>query len=319
MMAEPLAAALHGVAKHYHGFTLGPLNLEIPAGSIVGLIGENGAGKTTLLKLLTGVNRPDAGTVELLSATPDDAAVRAKIGVVFEDAYFYESLTPAQVGASLRGIFGPAWDAGYFAALLEQFHLPPKKSIKELSRGMRMKLNLASALAHRPGLLVLDEATSGLDPAARSEILDILLDFIQDERHSVLLSSHITTDLEQIADTIAYLHHGQLLFAKNKDDLMEEYGILRCSQQDLDRLPPEWIAATCRTAAGFAAVSETSPFAPASFSAGASSGVSVPAIFSISSRFLIITFLIPNALAISRNSARLFPSSAFRSCIVYFR
>ena len=137
MMAEPLAAALHGVAKHYHGFTLGPLNLEIPAGSIVGLIGENGAGKTTLLKLLTGVNRPDAGTVELLSATPDDAAVRAKIGVVFEDAYFYESLTPAQVGASLRGIFGPAWDAGYFAALLEQFHLPPKKSIKELSRGMR--------------------------------------------------------------------------------------------------------------------------------------------------------------------------------------
>lgn len=250
MMAEPLAAALHGVAKHYHGFTLGPLNLEIPAGSIVGLIGENGAGKTTLLKLLTGVNRPDAGTVELLSATPDDAAVRAKIGVVFEDAYFYESLTPAQVGASLRGIFGPVWDAGYFAALLEQFHLPPKKSIKELSRGMRMKLNLASALAHRPELLVLDEATSGLDPAARSEILDILLDFIQDERHSVLLSSHITTDLEQIADTIAYLHHGQLLFAKNKDDLMEEYGILRCSQQDLDRLPPEWIAATCRTAAG---------------------------------------------------------------------
>ena len=223
MMAEPLAAALHGVAKHYHGFTLGPLNLEIPAGSIVGLIGENGAGKTTLLKLLTGANRPDAGTVELLSATPDDAAVRAKIGVVFEDAYFYESLTPAQVGASLRGIFGPAWDAGYFAALLEQFHLPPKKSIKELSRGMRMKLNLASAF---------------------------LLDFIQDERHSVLLSSHITTDLEQIADTIAYLHHGQLLFAKNKDDLMEEYGILRCSQQDLDRLPPEWIAATCRTAAG---------------------------------------------------------------------
>ena len=188
--------------------------------------------------------------MELLSATPDDAAVRAKIGVVFEDAYFYESLTPAQVGASLRGIFGPAWDTGYFAALLEQFHLPPKKSIKELSRGMRMKLNLASALAHRPGLLVLDEATSGLDPAARSEILDILLDFIQDERHSVLLSSHITTDLEQIADTIAYLHHGQLLFAKNKDDLMEEYGILRCSQQDLDRLPPEWIAATCRTAAG---------------------------------------------------------------------
>ena len=177
MMTEPLAAALHGVAKHYHGFTLGPLNLEIPAGSIVGLIGENGAGKTTLLKLLTGVNRPDAGTVELLSATPDDAAVRAKIGVVFEDAYFYESLTPAQVGASLRGIFGPAWDASYFAALLEQFHLPPKKSIKELSRGMRMKLNLASALAHRPGCWCWTKPPPGWipPPAARFWISCLIL------------------------------------------------------------------------------------------------------------------------------------------------
>ena len=148
------------------------------------------------------------------------------------------------------GIFGKRWDTAKFDALVRRFELDGSKKIKEYSRGMRMKLNLASALAHRPELLVLDEATSGLDPAARSEILDILLDFIQDEHHSVLLSSHITTDLEQIADTIAYLHHGQLLFAKNKDDLMEEYGILRCSQQDLDRLPPEWIAATCRTAAG---------------------------------------------------------------------
>ena len=250
MMAEPLAAALHGVAKHYHGFTLGPLNLEIPAGSIVGLIGENGAGKTTLLKLLTGVNRPDAGTVELLSATPDDAAVRAKIGVVFEDAFFYGSFTAAQVARSLAGMYGARWNADSFSAYLRRFGLDAGKKLKEYSRGRRLKLSLAAALAHDPELLVLDEATSGLDPAARSEILDILLDFIQDERHSVLLSSHITTDLEQIADTIAYLHHGQLLFAKNKDDLMEEYGILRCSQQDLDRLPPEWIAATCRTAAG---------------------------------------------------------------------
>ena len=249
-MAEPLAAALHGVAKHYHGFTLGPLNLEIPAGSIVGLIGENGAGKTTLLKLLTGVNRPDAGTVELLSATPDDAAVRAKIGVVFEDAYFYESLTPAQVGASLRGIFGPVWDAGYFAALLEQFHLPPKKSIKELSRGMRMKLNLASALAHRPELLVLDEATAGLDPVVRGELLDLFLEFIQDERHSIVMSSHITADLEQIADSIAYLHNGQLLFQENKDDLLQEYGVLHCGEDVLTSLPAGLVVFTRRGAYG---------------------------------------------------------------------
>ena len=250
MMAEPLAAALHGVAKHYHGFTLGPLNLEIPAGSIVGLIGENGAGKTTLLKLLTGVNRPDAGTVELLSATPDDAAVRAKIGVVFEDAYFYESLTPAQVGASLRGIFGPAWDAGYFAALLEQFHLPPKKSIKELSRGMRMKLNLASALAHRPGLLVLDEATAGLDPIVRDEILDLFSEFTRDETHSVLISSHILSDLEKLCDTIAFLHKGKLLLCEDKDTLREEYALWHGTAGQLEELDKNAIVSRRVTAYG---------------------------------------------------------------------
>ena len=218
---------------------LNGISLHVDDGEIVSLIGANGAGKTTLLKLLTGVNRPDAGTVELLSATPDDAAVRAKIGVVFEDAYFYESLTPAQVGASLRGIFGPAWDAGYFAALLEQFHLPPKKSIKELSRGMRMKLNLASALAHRPGLLVLDEATAGLDPVVRDEILTIFADFTRDEEHAVLISSHIVSDLEKICDYIAFLHRGRLLLCEEKDRLTEEYGILR---GDTDGIAP---AAVC--------------------------------------------------------------------------
>ena len=173
--------------------------------------------------------------------------MRAKIGVVFEDAYFYESLTPAQVGASLRGIFGPAWDTGYFAALLEQFHLPPKKSIKELSRGMRMKLNLASALAHRPGLLVLDEATAGLDPVVRGELLDLFLEFIQDERHSIVMSSHITADLEQIADSIAYLHNGQLLFQENKDDLLQEYGVLHCGEWALTSLPVSYTHLTLPT------------------------------------------------------------------------
>ena len=224
--------------------------MTVPAGSIVGLIGENGAGKTTLLKILCGVNRADDGMVDLLGGSPADAATRAKIGVVFEDAYFYESLTPAQVGASLRGIFGPAWDAGYFAALLEQFHLPPKKSIKELSRGMRMKLNLASALAHRPELLVLDEATAGLDPVVRGELLDLFLEFIQDERHSIVMSSHITADLEQIADSIAYLHNGQLLFQENKDDLLQEYGVLHCGEDVLTSLPAGLVVFTRRGAYG---------------------------------------------------------------------
>ena len=239
------------LTKRYGSHTaVDDISFTVEDGGIYGLLGPNGAGKTTLLKLLTGVNRPDAGTVELLSATPDDAAVRAKIGVVFEDAYFYESLTPAQVGASLRGIFGPAWDAGYFAALLEQFHLPPKKSIKELSRGMRMKLNLASALAHRPGLLVLDEATAGLDPVVRGALLDLFLEFIQDERHSIVMSSHITADLEQIADSIAYLHNGQLLFQENKDDLLQEYGVLHCGEDVLPSLPAGLVVFTRRGAYG---------------------------------------------------------------------
>ena len=241
MMAEPLAAALHGVAKHYHGFTLGPLNLEIPAGSIVGLIGENGAGKTTLLKLLTGVNRPDAGTVELLSATPDDAAVRAKIGVVFEDAFFYGSFTAAQVGRSMAGVYGARWNAETFAGYLRRFGLDAGKKLKEYSRGMRLKLSLAAALAHDPELLVLDEATAGLDPVVRSELMDLFLEFIQDERHSIIMSSHITADLEQVADSIAYLHNGQLLFHENKDELLQSYGVLHCGEWALTSLPADLV------------------------------------------------------------------------------
>ena len=249
-MAEPLAAALHGVAKHYHGFTLGPLNLEIPAGSIVGLIGENGAGKTTLLKLLTGVNRPDAGTVELLSATPDDAAVRAKIGVVFEDAFFYEGFTAAQVGRSMAGVYGARWNAETFAAYLRCFGLDAGKKLKEYSRGMRLKLSLAAALAHDPELLVLDEATAGLDPVVRGELLDLFLEFIQDERHSIVMSSHITADLEQIADSIAYLHNGQLLFQENKDELLQSYGVLHCGEWALTSLPSDLVIFTKRGAFG---------------------------------------------------------------------
>lgn len=231
------AAALRGIAKRYQEFTLGPVDLTIPAGSIVGLVGENGAGKTTLLKILCGVNRADSGTAELLGSSPADAAARAKLGVVFEDAFFYEGLTAAQVGRSMAGVFGPHWDEESYRGFLHRFGLKPDQKIKAYSRGMRLKLSLAAALAHNPELLVLDEATAGLDPVVRGELLDLLLEFIQDERHSILMSSHITGDLEQVADTIAYLHRGQLLFHENKDDLLQEYGLLRCDEADLAALP----------------------------------------------------------------------------------
>lgn len=231
------AAVLHRVQKQYKDFTLGPLDLTVPAGTIVGLVGENGAGKTTTLKILCGVNPADAGDVSLLGSTPADKAARARLGVVFEDAYFYGGLNAGRIGKSMAGIFGTRWDGGLFSDLLQRFTLDARKKISEYSRGMRMKLSLATALAHNPDLLVLDEATAGLDPVVRSEMLDLFLEFIQDERHSILMSSHITSDLEQVADSIAYLHHGQLLFHEEKDTLLQEYGLLRCSRAQLEKLP----------------------------------------------------------------------------------
>ena len=244
------AAVLRGVQKQYKDFTLGPIDLTVPTGTIVGLVGENGAGKTTTLKLLCGVNRVDAGEITLLGGIPSDPAVRARLGVVFEDAYFYGGLNAEHIGKSMAGIFGSAWNAAQFADFLQRFGLDARQKISEYSRGMRMKLSLATALAHDPDLLVLDEATAGLDPVVRSEMLDLFLEFIQDERHSILMSSHITSDLEQVADSIAYLHHGQLLFHENKDTLMQEYGLLRCNRSDLEKLPADCVIYTRENAFG---------------------------------------------------------------------
>ena len=244
------AAALRGATKHYKTFTLGPVDLAVPAGSILGLIGENGAGKTTALKLLCGAIRPDGGSVELLGGSPADPAIRARIGVVFEDAYFPDCFNAACVGKSMAGIFGKRWDTAKFDALVRRFELDGSKKIKEYSRGMRLKLSLAAALAHGPELLVLDEATAGLDPVVRGELMDLFLEFIQDERHSIIMSSHITADLEQVADSIAYLHNGQLLFQENKDDLLQEYGVLHCGEDVLTSLPAGLVVFTRRGAYG---------------------------------------------------------------------
>lgn len=243
-------AALRGIIKQYKSFTLGPIDLSVPAGSIVGLIGENGAGKTTLLKILCGVNRADSGTVALLDGAPTDPAARARIGVVFEDAFFYGSFTAAQVGRSMAGVYGVRWNAETFAGYLRRFGLDAGKKLKAYSRGMRLKLSLAAALAHDPELLVLDEATAGLDPVVRGELMDLFLEFIQDERHSIIMSSHITADLEQVADSIAYLHNGQLLFHENKDELLQSYGVLHCGEGALTSLPSDLVIFTKRGAFG---------------------------------------------------------------------
>ena len=244
---------VRGLCTHYDRFSLDHVDLTVPAGTIVGLIGENGAGKTTLIKAILNVIRPDGGTVRLLGRDPADPAARAGAAAVFEDSYFYGGLNLHQISRSMEGIC-PDWDGAAFANWCDRFGLVGKKPVKDFSRGMRMKLSLATALARHPRLLILDEATSGRDPVVRGEILDLFLDFIQDENCGVLLSSHITTDLERVADQIAYLHKGRLLFQEDKDQLLEELAVVRCSGADLDRLPGELVVARRQGAMGASAL-----------------------------------------------------------------
>ena len=229
---------IKGLVKEYRTFTLGPIDLAVPGGSILGLIGENGAGKTTLIKSMLGVVRPGGGEVRLLGKRPDDA--KQDIGVVMDDCFFSEYLRVRDVDAVLSRVY-EGWDRGLFRDYLEKFSLAGTKNIKELSRGMRMKLSLAAALAHRPKLLLLDEVTAGLDPVVRDEILDEFLDFVSGEDHGILISSHITSDLEKVADYIAYLHEGKLLMCDEKDRLLESYGRLVCARADLEQIDRSYL------------------------------------------------------------------------------
>ena len=231
---------IKGLVKEYKAFTLGPIDLALPGGSILGLIGENGAGKTTLIKSMLGITRPSGGKVTLLGADPDHA--KEDIGIVMDDCFFSEYLRVKDVNSVLSRVYKD-WDKALFADYLDKFGLAGTKNIKELSRGMRMKLSLAAALAHKPRLLLLDEATAGLDPVVRDEILDEFLAFVSDEDHAILISSHITSDLEKVADYIAYLHQGKLLMCDEKDMLLENYGRLVCTKADLEQVDRGYIVA----------------------------------------------------------------------------
>lgn len=233
------AIEVTGLCKRYSDFALQDVSFVVPCGSIVGMIGENGAGKTTTLRALFGAMHPDAGTVRLLEHSPADTTVKAQIGAVFSDAFYSELFTAHQLSKILSSI-QPGFDKDYWNSLLERFSIPQKKQLKDLSLGMRAKVRLAAAMSHHPKLLILDEATSGLDPVMRGEVLDMLWDFIQQEDHSVLMSTHITSDLEKIADSIVFIHGGKCLFQKNSDEL-QDFGLLRASQQELERLPDSLI------------------------------------------------------------------------------
>ena len=234
------ALEIHELTKKYEDFTLDHISFQVPSGSIVGLIGENGAGKTSTINAVLGLIKKDSGEIEILGENADNLSspVKEEIGVVFDGSNFSEELTPVKLNKVLREVYS-SWDQALFSKLLEQMEVPLFKKIKTFSKGMKMKLSIAVALAHHPKLLILDEATSGLDPVMRDDILDIFLDFVQDEEHSILVSSHITSDLEKVADYIVFIHKGKIIFSKSKDELLENYGIIKCGREQFEALDEE--------------------------------------------------------------------------------
>ena len=234
---------VRNLTKQYADFTLDHVSFSIPKGTIMGLIGENGAGKSTTINAILDLIHKDDGTVTFWGQELSSAKqLKEDIGVVFDGINFYETLTAAKVGKISQAAY-KQWDDCLYREYLNRFQLPADKEIKTFSKGMKMKLCIAVALSHRPKLLILDEATSGLDPVMRDDILDVFLEFVQDEEHSIMISSHITTDLEKVADTITFIHQGKVLFCKAKDELLYHYGIIRCGAAAFDEIDKSEILA----------------------------------------------------------------------------
>lgn len=238
------AIELSHIHKSFGSFAIQDLSLAVPQGTICGLVGENGAGKSTTIRLLMGALRPDSGSASVLGTDVSDPAfreVKEDIGVVLDEAYFPEVLSARQVGRVMAKTYR-RWNQETYEAFLRRFDLPEKKQFKDYSRGMRMKLAIAVALSHDPKLLVLDEATAGLDPIVRDEVLEIFNEFTRAEDHSILISSHILSDLEKLCDYIAFLHQGKLLFCAEKDTLLEEYALFTGTADQAESLDPEAVA-----------------------------------------------------------------------------
>ena len=230
---------LENISKSFpkSNFLLDKLSFSLPYGTILGFVGENGAGKTTTIGCILNTVIKDSGTVRLFGQEMQDrdTKLREKIGVVYDGDNFPGFWTAKQLSQVMRGFYRH-WDNTLFQKYLTDFGLPEKQQIKHFSRGMTMKLAIAAALSHHPQLLVLDEATSGLDPVVRDEMLDVFLDFVQEENHSILLSSHITSDLEKVADYIAFIHNGRLVLTASKDDLIYHYAVLRCKESQVQAM-----------------------------------------------------------------------------------
>ena len=234
------AIEIKNLSKSYEDFCLNNIILNIPKGSIVGLIGENGAGKSTLISSLLGIIKSSYEELKIfgMDFKTDEIQIKKDIAVIFDTTHYDDEFTPKFIGQILSKVYSN-WDQATYLKYIHQFNLPMKKKIKKFSRGMKMKLEFAIAFSHDAKLLILDEATSGLDPIIRDEILSIIREYTEDENHTVLMSSHITSDLDKISDYIAYIHEGELLFMKPYDELREEYGVLHVGKELLDSLNRE--------------------------------------------------------------------------------
>ncbi|KGR81371.1 ABC transporter ATP-binding protein [Lysinibacillus boronitolerans] len=239
------AIEIHDLHKGFEGFFLKNISFSVPQGTVMGFVGENGAGKSTTIKCMLNLLKKEYGEILLFGKdhVEHELSIKNDIGVVFDDLHVPETLNATQLDKIMSKVF-QTWDSGYYFERLAQFKVPKRKKIKELSRGMRMKLSIALALAHHPKLLILDEPTSGLDPIIRDEILDLFLAFMQDETHSILFSSHITSDLEKIADYITLIHNGEILLSESKDALLYEYGIFKGNSEEVNDLPKHAILRT---------------------------------------------------------------------------
>lgn len=244
---ETNAIEIRGLCKRYKDFSLENLNLELPYGCVLGLVGENGAGKSTTIRLIMDALERDGGTVSVLGVdnkSREFQDLKEDVGVVLDETFVPEVMSAKQLGKVMAGTY-KNWDQAAYDGWIRRFELPPDKKFKDYSRGMTMKLGIAAALSHHARLLLLDEATGGLDPMVREELLEVFADFAAEEAasvedgHAVLLSSHIVSDLERICDYIAFLHKGKLVLCEEKDVLLDKYGILKCSKEQLANIPQE--------------------------------------------------------------------------------
>ena len=234
------AIEIKDLTKKYDGFTLDKVSFNVPKGSIMGFIGQNGAGKTTTINAILNIVKKDEGEIKLLGLDheKDEYDAKKQIAAVFDELPFDDRLNAITIDKVLREIF-EEWNSETFFNYLDRFSLPRKKKFGKFSKGMKMKLQIASALSHNAKLLIMDEATTGLDPVVRNEILDIFLEYLQNEDHSILMSSHITSDLDKVADSVTFIDKGKVLISGYKDDILYSHGILKCTKDDYKDIAPE--------------------------------------------------------------------------------